>query len=98
MSNHFTKIISVACLLLLLSPLSSQVIIRDSVTIAPRNTMFLPKGVVAKPQVVDVSFVSSSESLFPGALIQIQMPDKKWTMIADPCTGVDSALLQADMM
>jgi len=98
MSNHFTKIISVACLLLLSSPLSSQVIIRDSVTIAPRNTMFLPKGVVAYQPVVDVSFVSSSESLFPGALIQIQMPDKKWTMIADPCTGVDSALLQADMM
>ena len=98
MSDYLTKIICVACLFLLSSPLSSQVIIRDSVTIAPKNITLLPKGVVANQPLVDVSFVSSSESLFPGALIQIQMPDnKRWTMIAAPCTGVDSALLQADM-
>jgi len=73
----------------------SQIVIRDTVTIAPKNILLKPQSVTATSPVVDVSFMVAGDEL-DGSLIQIQMPDTTWIMYAAPCTGKAGALA-ADM-
>ena len=97
MQKLSTKVIQAVYLILFSELLSfssfSQVVIRDTVTITPKNISLKPLSVVATSPVVDVSFATIVHDLEGGSLIQIQMPDTIWTMYAGPCTGKASEMV-----
>ncbi len=101
MRKHSTKVIHFVYVILLPTLVSSsfsQVVIRDTVTITPKNILLNPKSVVATTPVVDVSFQMFPDQLIPGSLLQITMPDKTWVVYADQCTGRTSEVVYAPDM
>ena len=90
MQNLSTKSFHAVCLILFTGFFSSsfsQVVIRDTVTITPKNISLKPLSVVATSPVVDVSFTVVGDALIPGMTIWVQMPDRIWTLFDNPCPG-----------